>query len=253
MAFKTHPQLLPMDRKEDATVRQEHKNAGAEKDPKTAQKRNKKIKSSPTAATSNKLSNNNRNKHHTRQLTAAVSSLSPNFMAARHRTPRVSIAPPYSSFPRHTIGSIRTRRHATLNDPTGNRPTTVAEITHPRQSTRRNIMSRGPRRQKNVMSTVWPAHGTIDRRNGEGRQALDQGLSKHTYTQCSFNAAAAATGTVPERKMTSSKKKPRKRNQSTRPYAKRHSGCCGCRVRGQKSALLNPASYVSLPSHQCSA
>ncbi|RNC56333.1 hypothetical protein TcCL_ESM06097 [Trypanosoma cruzi] len=127
-------------------------------------------------------------------------------MAARHRTPRVSIAPPPSSFQRHTIGSIRTRRHATLNDPTGNRPTTVAETTHPRQSTRRNIMSIGPRRQKNVMSTVWPAHGTIDRRNREGRQALDQGLSKHTYTQCSFDAAAAATGTVPERKMTSSKK-----------------------------------------------
>ncbi|RNC35043.1 hypothetical protein TcCL_Unassigned02102, partial [Trypanosoma cruzi] len=32
-------------------------------------------------------------KHHTRQLTAAVSSLSPIFMAARYRTPRESIAP----------------------------------------------------------------------------------------------------------------------------------------------------------------
>ncbi|RNF07613.1 hypothetical protein TcG_10212 [Trypanosoma cruzi] len=101
-------------------------------------------------------------------------------MAARHRTPRESIAPPPSSFPRHTIGSIRTRRHAALNDPTGNRPKTVAEITHPHQSTRRNIMSRGPRRQKNVVSTVWSAHGTIDRQNREVRQALNQGLSTHT-------------------------------------------------------------------------
>ncbi|KAF5217721.1 hypothetical protein ECC02_009415 [Trypanosoma cruzi] len=149
--------------------------------PKRREKETKK-KLSPTVATSNNASNNNGNKHHTRQLTEAVSSLSPTFMAARHRTPRVSIAPPPSSFQRHSIGSIRTRRHATLNDPTGNRPTTVAEITHPRQSTRRKTISRGPRRQKNVMSTVWPAHGTIDRRNREVRQALNQGLSTHIHT-----------------------------------------------------------------------
>ncbi|RNE98362.1 hypothetical protein TcG_12301 [Trypanosoma cruzi] len=101
-------------------------------------------------------------------------------MAARPLTYRVYIAPPPSSFPRHTIGSIRTRRHAALNDPTVNRPKTVAEITHPQQSTRRNIMSRGPRRQKNVVSTVWPAHGTIDQQNRAVRQALNQGLSTHT-------------------------------------------------------------------------
>ncbi|ESS62562.1 hypothetical protein TCDM_09766 [Trypanosoma cruzi Dm28c] len=129
--------------------------------------------------TSNNGSNNNRNKHHTRQLKAAVSSLSPIFMAARHRTPRESIAPPHEQ-PRHTIGSIHTRRHAALNDPTVNRPRNVAEITHPQQSTQRNIMSRGPRRQQHVMSTVWPAHGTIDQQNREVGQALNQGLSTHT-------------------------------------------------------------------------
>ncbi|RNC34611.1 hypothetical protein TcCL_Unassigned02581, partial [Trypanosoma cruzi] len=119
-------------------------------------------------------------------------ALSPIFMAARYRTPRESIAPLPSSFPRlpptappheqprHTIGSIRIRRHATLNDPTGNRSTTVAEITHPQQSTRRNIVSCGPRRQKNVMPTVWSAHGTINQQNREVRQALNQGRSTHT-------------------------------------------------------------------------
>ncbi|KAF5214633.1 hypothetical protein ECC02_012750 [Trypanosoma cruzi] len=181
MACKTHPQLPPMDGKKGARVRQENKRIPVQKRiPKRREKETK--KSSPTVATSNNASNNNKNKHHTRQLTEAVGSLSPTFMAARHRTPRVSIAPPPSSFPRHTIGSIRTRRHATLNDPTGNRPTTVAETTHPRRSTQRNIISRGPRRQKNVISTVWPAHGTIDRRNREVRQALDQGLSTHIHT-----------------------------------------------------------------------
>ncbi|RNE95730.1 hypothetical protein TcG_13272 [Trypanosoma cruzi] len=169
-------------------------------------------------------------------------------MAARPLTYRVSIAPPPSSFPGQTIGSIRTRRHAALNNPTGNRPATVAEITHPQQSTRRNIMLRGSRRQQHVI-TVWPAHGTIDQQKREVRQALNQGLSTHTML---FDAAAPPTGTVPERKMTRSKSLERGK-QSTRPYAKRHSGCCSCRVRGQKSALLNPANYVSLPSHQCSA
>ncbi|ESS60979.1 hypothetical protein TCDM_11463 [Trypanosoma cruzi Dm28c] len=47
---KTHPQLPPMDGKEGATVRQEHSDAGAEKDPKNGVKKKKK-QSSPTAAT----------------------------------------------------------------------------------------------------------------------------------------------------------------------------------------------------------
>ncbi|ESS56176.1 hypothetical protein TCDM_12506 [Trypanosoma cruzi Dm28c] len=63
--------------------------------------------------TSNNASNNNRIKHHTRQLTAAVSSLSPIFMAAPHRTPRESIAPPPSSFPRLPC----TNSHGTQSSP----------------------------------------------------------------------------------------------------------------------------------------
>ncbi|RNC36495.1 hypothetical protein TcCL_Unassigned00547 [Trypanosoma cruzi] len=39
-----------------------------------------------------------------------------------------------------------------------------------------------PLRRQHVMSTVWPAHGTINRQNREVRQALNQGLSIHTHT-----------------------------------------------------------------------
>ncbi|RNC38175.1 hypothetical protein TcCL_NonESM12607 [Trypanosoma cruzi] len=227
-----------MEGKEGATVRQEHSDAGAEKDPKTAGKRNKK-QSSPTAATSNNASNNNRNKHHTRQLTAAVSSLSPIFMAARHRTPREPIAPLPSSFPRlpartatahnrvHPHPSPR-RPQRPNSQPPKNRCGNHTPAT--KHATQHRVTWTPPSEERHVNRLAGTRHNqSTEQRSKTGTQ------SRTLHAHSPFDAAAAATGTVPERKMTRSKKGLTREKQSTRPYAKRHSGCCGCRVRRQNA------------------
>ncbi|RNC38624.1 hypothetical protein TcCL_NonESM12111 [Trypanosoma cruzi] len=176
-----------MEGKEGATVRQEHSDAGEEKDPKTAGKRNKK-QSSPTAATSNNASNNNRNKHHTRQLTAAVSSLSPIFMAARHRTPRESIAPLPSSFPRLPP----TSSHGTQSGPStpvATPPSTTQQSTAQKplrkshtatkHATQHRLTWTPPSEERHVNRLAGTRYNQSTEQR-EVRQALDQGLSTHT-------------------------------------------------------------------------
>ncbi|RNC32501.1 hypothetical protein TcCL_Unassigned04879 [Trypanosoma cruzi] len=179
-------------------------------------------------------------------------------MAARYRTPRESIAPLPSSFPRLP----RTNSHGTQSGPST--PVATPPSTT-QQSTAQKPLLKSHTRNKARDATSCHVDPAVRRTSCQpfGRhtvQSIDRTERSKTGTQSRtlhahspFDAAAAATGTVPERRMTSSKKGLAKENQSTRPYAKRHSGCCNCRVRGQKCALLNPASYVSLPSHQCSA
>ncbi|EKG03773.1 hypothetical protein TCSYLVIO_005175 [Trypanosoma cruzi] len=201
--------------------------------------------------TSNNASNNNGNKHHTRQLRAAVSSLSPIFMAARHRTRRESIAPPPSSF----LPTAHNRVHPHPSPRRPQRPNSQPPKNRcgnhtpaTKHATQHHVTWTPPSKERHVNRLA----GTRYNRSTEQRsKAGTQSRTLHAHSP--FDAAAAAMGTVPERKMTRSKKGLTREKQSTRPYAKRHSGCCGCRVRGQKCALLNPASYVSLPSHQCSA